>query len=89
MNRKEVFAEASRLTHGDREKNYGTPQENHRRIAAMWSVVLGVEVKPHEVALCMAALKIARLVETPEHVDSYVDGVAYMGIAAELATDNK
>lgn len=87
MNRKEILDEAARLTYGDREKNYGTPQQNHERIAAMWSVILGVSVAPHEVALCMAALKIARLIETPEHADSYVDGAAYLGIAGELATE--
>lgn len=86
MNREEIFAEATRLTVGDREKSYGTPLKNHQRIAALWSVILEHEVKPHEVALCMTALKIARLIETPDHVDSYVDGAAYMGIAGEIAT---
>lgn len=87
MNRKQILDEATRLTVGDREKSYGTPQKNHERIAAMWSVILGHEVQPHEVALCMASLKIARLIETPDHLDSYVDGAAYLGIAGELATD--
>lgn len=87
MNRAEILSEATRLTVGDREKSYGTPQKNHERIAAMWSVILEGEVTPTQVALCMAALKIARLVETPDHLDSYVDGAAYLGIAGELATE--
>lgn len=87
MNREQILDEAIRLTVGDREKSYGTPQKNHERIAAMWSVILGDEVTPTQVALCMAALKIARLIETPDHLDSYVDGAAYLGIAGELATD--
>ena len=37
-----------------------------------------------QVALCMAWLKIARLVNGP-HDDSYVDAAAYMALAAELS----
>jgi hypothetical protein len=85
MNRKDILDEASRLTHGDRDKNYGTPLVNHQRIAAIWSVILGLEITPSQVALCMAGVKIARLVESPEHADSFIDGAAYFAIAGELA----
>lgn len=89
MLRGEILQEAHRLTHGERDKNYGTPYQNHLRIAKMWSVVLGVEVTPSQVALCMATLKIARLVETPNHLDSFIDGAAYISIAGELAVGNE
>jgi hypothetical protein len=85
MNRKDILDEASRLTHGDRDKNYGTPLVNHQRIAVIWSVILGLEITPSQVALCMAGVKIARLVESPEHADSFIDGAAYFAIAGELA----
>jgi hypothetical protein len=88
MNRKEILDEANRLTHGDRDKNYGTPRVNHDRIAALWSVVLGTEVSAAQVALCMAQVKIARLIESPEHLDSFIDAAAYMAISGEIATDN-
>lgn len=84
MNRGEILAEADRLTHGDRDKNYGSPLVNHQRIAAIWSVILGQEVTPSQVALCMAGVKIARLVETPNHEDSFVDAAAYIAIAGEI-----
>ena len=85
MFRGEILDEAKRLTHGDRNKNYGTPYQNHLRIAKMWSVVLEQEITPAQVALCMATVKIARLVETPNHLDSFVDGAAYLSIAGEIA----
>jgi len=85
MFRGEILAEANRLTHGDRDKNYGTPYTNHKRIADIWAVILGIEITPAQVALCMAGVKIARLVETPDHLDSFVDGCAYLSIAGELA----
>jgi len=85
VNRKQILDTATLLTCGSREEVYGTPLINHSRIAKMWSVILGQEVLPAQVALCMAATKIARLVESPDHLDSYVDGAAYLAIAGELA----
>ena len=85
MDRKEILREAERLTSDDRNKNYGDPLVNHQRIAAIWSVILGIEILPSQVALCLVGVKIARLVETPDHLDSFVDGAAYMAIAGEIA----
>ena len=82
--RQNVLKTAGDLIDGDRARDYGDAYEMHKRIAAGWSQVLGVDVKAHEVALCMAWLKISRLVETPSHADSYVDAVAYMALAAEI-----
>jgi hypothetical protein len=77
------------LINNDREKDYGHPKINHGRIADLWSVVLERKIEPHEVALCMALVKISRLVQTPDHEDSYVDGAAYIAIAGELATEEE
>lgn len=87
MNRREILTEADRLTSADRNKAYGPPLLNHQRIAAIWSVVLGIEVTPSQVALCMAGVKLARLAQTPDHLDSFIDGAAYMAIAGEIATE--
>ena len=72
---------------GDRDKNYGTPLVNHQRIATIWSVILEKEITPSQVALCMAGVKMARLIESPNHLDSFVDGAAYFAIAGEIATE--
>lgn len=84
IGRHHVLKTAGDLIDGDRAKDYGDAHEMHTRIAAGWSQIFGVEVKAHQVALAMAWLKISRLVETPDHTDSYVDGVAYMALAAEI-----
>jgi hypothetical protein len=78
-----ILNTADELIHGDREDHYGTPQENFARIAQGWSVLLEADVTPEQVALCMAWLKMARLVNGP-HEDSYVDAAAYMALAGEL-----
>lgn len=85
MQRQDILREAERLTSSDRNKNYGDPLVNHQRIANIWSVLLGIEVTPSQVALCLVGVKLARLVETPDHLDSFVDGAAYMAIAGEIA----
>mgnify|MGYP000666364169 CR=1 FL=1 len=82
--RTEVLDFAIALINGDRERDYGTPAENFGRIADGWSVILQSDVSAEQVALCMAWLKIARLVNGP-HEDSYVDAAAYMALAAELS----
>ena len=82
--RSRVLAQAMDLINGDRQEAYGPPSENFQRIAVGWSVILGNDILPDQVALCMAWLKIARLANG-KHGDSYVDGAAYMALAAELA----
>lgn len=84
MKREEILKEAIRLTSTDRQKNYGTPEVNHKRIADIWSVILGLEVTPAQVALCMVGVKMARLIETPNHTDSAIDGAAYFAIQGEI-----
>jgi len=84
MNRGEILDEAKRLTHTDRQKNYGSPYVNHKRIAGLWSVYLETEITPSQVALCLCLVKIARLIETPDHEDSFIDLAAYAAIAGEI-----
>jgi hypothetical protein len=82
--RKAVLKTAGDLIDGDRARDYGDAFEMHARIARGWTEILGIDVKAHEVALCMAWLKLSRLVESPGHMDSYVDAAAYMALAAEI-----
>lgn len=84
MKRDEILDTAKALINGDRQSHYGPPDENFRRIAAGWGVILGCDVSPEQVALCMAWLKIARLANGP-HADSYIDGAGYLALAGELS----
>lgn len=71
-----ILDEAKAIVHGDRQKDYGTPRQNFARIAAIWSAVLGQEVTPTQVGLCMVGLKIARLANGYKR-DSVVDIAGY------------
>jgi hypothetical protein len=73
-----IEEEAARLVrNGERQANYGHPRGDFDTIARLWSPLLGVEVTAELVALCMIALKMARLVSNPKHHDSLVDIIGY------------
>ena len=77
MNRKEILEKAESLVNGPRAQDYGDAYDNHERIATMWSVLLGTNVSVSQVYQCMVAVKLARLIVTPDHEDSWVDICGY------------
>jgi hypothetical protein len=85
MKREQVLHQAGELINGQRHSDYGTAWENHERIARIWSVVLGVYVKPEQVALCMLGVKIGRLVNDIHKADSWIDIAGYAALGAEMA----
>ena len=85
MNRGKILDEAKRLTSTDRQETYGDPYINHKRIADLWSAYLETEISPSQVALCLCLVKIARLIETPDHLDSFIDLAAYAAISGEIS----
>ena len=79
----DILKEAEKLVAGDRQKDYGDKLTNHENIAKLWSAYLDVEITPHDVAICMGLVKIARLKHAHKK-DSYVDLAAYAAIAGEI-----
>ena len=84
MNRGKILDEAKRLTHADRQNDYGTPAINFNRISGLLSTYLEREVTPEQSAMICALIKVARSMETYK-ADNYIDGAAYFAIAGELA----
>jgi len=72
-----------------RGESYGSMLDNHTRIAKLWSVLLDTDVTPEQVALCMIAVKQARLMETPNHTDSVQDILGYALVYHECADAKK
>ena len=86
---KTLLEEAKKLIGGDRQKEYGDKLKNHQNIADLWSVFLEKKFTDHDVAICMALVKVARLMNQHEK-DSYIDMAAYAVIAGEIeARTNK
>lgn len=80
-----LLLEARRLTCTDRHAIYGPPVGNHAHIAAIFNAITGRDLTAREAALFQVATKLARLSRATGHRDSYVDAMAYLGIAAECA----
>lgn len=78
-------AAATITTGGPRASAYGSAIENFTNIADLWSVILGSKVTAEQVGLCMVALKIARLIKTPNHRDSFVDALGYIALTGDIA----
>lgn len=83
MNRNELLENVT-VALSDRGSAYGNASDNFQRIADIWSVILNDHVTMKEVALCMAAVKMARLIETPDHTDSWVDLAGYAALGVEV-----
>ncbi len=83
MNRKQILDKAEKMINGPRAKDYGDAPENHQRIAMLWSVLLNKEVTVEQVYQCMIAVKLSRLIETPEHEDSWLDICGYSALGGE------
>ena len=87
MKREDTLEKAKELISSDRAKIYGDALENHKRIAMMWTSLLGKEINPHDVHKCMIAVKLARLIEPPDHLDSVVDIIGYAALYGEITND--
>jgi len=74
---KTIAEEAVNIVTGERQQAYGHPSKNFQDTARLWSVVLGIEVTPQQVALCMVHLKLAREVFSPKR-DNLVDAIGYL-----------
>lgn len=85
--REELLNEALGYVTNDRQNSYGKPEDNFRRIAAFWSSYLGVPVENHDVANMMILMKVARLMQTPGHKDSWVDIAGYAACGWDTIAD--
>lgn len=81
--RAEILDEAKRIVTADRANAYGPPEDNFRRIADLWTEYVSEIWKKREyfkaedVAVMMILMKVARLIETPGHKDSWQDIAGY------------
>lgn len=83
--RAEILDAAKKIVTGDREKQYGKPEDNFAVIAEFWTTYIGHPISSEDVAIMMALLKIARIRSGNYKADSFVDGVGYLSLAAEIA----
>jgi len=88
MNKNELL-DACKVALNSRGQHYGKVLENHNRIAKIWSIILGSDITEEQVALMMVGLKVARLIETPDHQDSILDIAGYAAVMSECVEEKK
>ena len=72
----DILEEASRITSGDRQNQYGPADQDFKRTAQMWSAIKGVEFTPKEVAMFLICLKLSRETHQKKR-DNWVDIAGY------------
>lgn len=87
MTRDEILSEARQACTVDRDATHGPAPRNLARIAALWSLRLGVEILPHQVALLLGDMKTVRAWGNPGHMDNWIDLAGYAALGGELARD--
>lgn len=83
--RVEALREAARIISGERDVQYGGPEENFERIAKIWGVILNVEITREDVAMMMVGLKVARYASKSGYQpDTWIDVAGYAGCGYEV-----
>ncbi len=91
MKRDEALHKTEQIICNDRENQYGSPEQSHTDIAALWTTYLNSKYKQHitltatDAALMMILFKMARTFNGNTE-DTYLDMVGYAAISAELAS---
>ena len=94
ITRASILDSAKEIVTGERERQYGKPEDNFRMIGNLWEIYLkarcldrdgGLDILPEDVAMMMSLLKIARIASGNYKADSFVDLAGYAACAGECA----
>ena len=97
MNRKEVLTNANKCVNGDREQDYGSPENNFTTIATMWNAYIGnraghakvVKLDAKDVAAMLCLLKVARISSGHAKCDNWIDLAGYAACGGELESNSE
>ena len=98
MKREEILKEALRCVTGEREQQYGNPEDNFGLIANFWTNYLKtgcvtddgtVYIRADDVAAMMALLKIARICAGAGKADNWVDLAGYAACGGACQSGNR
>ena len=84
----DILKKADALVHGDRNESYGHPYDDYKRVSDIFTAITGKAFSPHDAALVMIAVKLARIGKHHDsqkiHVDSLVDLAGYTYVYAKV-----
>lgn len=71
----------------DRQTNYGPEAARFERLSKIASIMLNKPISMYDAAIILHCDRMARLQENRCDNDSYVDGINYLALASEFASD--
>lgn len=81
----QVLEDAKTIIMGQRDQQYGGPEDNFRRIAVVWSMMFGREFTAEDVAMAMVGVKLARYASNSGfQPDTWTDIVGYGACGYEV-----
>lgn len=85
ITREEILAEAKNCICGERENDYGSPEDNFAKISKLWTAYLEKEISSIDVAVMMCLFKVARM-SGPNRggIDSFVDLAGHAACGGEI-----
>lgn len=83
MKRAEILDAAKACVCGEREQDYGTPEDSFGLIGRLWTVYMGTLFTAKDVAMMLALLKVARI-HNGDKMDSFIDLAGYAACAGEI-----
>lgn len=91
MTREECLKMADRCVNGERDEQYGSPENNFQLIANLWMNYIDakgwtIEIASHDVACMLALLKIARIATGQPKEDNWIDLAGYAACGCEIQT---
>ncbi len=95
MTRQEILEIAIKYVTKDRTAVHGEPEDNFATIAKFQEVYLSAITKnridptlqPHDVAILNILQKIARIIQTPHHLDHWIDIAGYAACGGQCVND--
>ena len=86
MTRTEILTRAAEIVNGERDKQYGTPEDNFGLIASLWSDYLAAKyvLDARDVANMMILFKVARNRTGKPTDDSWIDIAGYAACGGEM-----
>lgn len=86
MKRSEILEATRCCVCGEREQDYGTPEDSFGLIGQLWTAYMGTLFTSKDVAMMMALLKVARI-KAGDKADSFIDLAGYAACAGEIVTE--
>lgn len=91
MTREEILTAAEKCVCGDRDEQYGSPENSFTAIAALWNAFLWARGEPSalltasDVAAMMVLFKIGRIATGQSKDDNWIDIAGYAACGGEIS----